>query len=161
MQTSPLRPSPEQAPITHVSRSPETTEGIARDLATGLSRRETLCLDGTLGAGKSVFARALIRALIGDEDLAVPSPSYTLANVYAGPDGREIWHADLYRISDPEEIIEIGLQDAAGEALLIVEWAQNWPTRPADAMTIAFEVIGDTERRITLSGSHPTAPGTT
>ncbi len=141
--------------IVHISKSPQATEAIARGLASALTMRDTICLEGTLGAGKSVFARALIRCLIGDDGFPVPSPSYTLANVYSTPQGHEIWHADLYRISDPEEIAEIGLDDAAGDALLIVEWAGKWGDCPPSAMHVAISVEDTDTRRIEISGPAP------
>lgn len=138
-------------PIVHVTKSSEGTEALARETARSLTLRETICLEGTLGAGKSVFARALIRALCDDPDMSVPSPSYTLANVYSGPDQQEIWHADLYRIADPDEILEIGLNDAVGEALLIVEWAQNWPDRPQNSIVVRIAIEDDETRRIEIT----------
>jgi len=134
--------------ISILSSSPEMTEKFAIDLAGRLTWRDTVCLEGPLGAGKSVFARSLIKSLLRDPDIPVPSPSYTLANVFSTADNHEIWHADLYRISDPEEIIEIGLQDAAGQALLVVEWGERWPHCAEMAITVRFTITDETTRLI-------------
>ena len=98
----------------------EDTARLGRWLAGILSPGDTLLLSGPVGAGKTHLARALIRAATGsDED--VPSPSFTLVQTYAAP-GFDIWHADLYRLSQPEEVVELGLDEAFGRAICLVEW---------------------------------------
>ena len=89
-------------------------------LARLLHPGDTLLLDGPVGAGKSHVARAAIRALCGGQT-EVPSPTFTLVQVYDGPDC-EIWHADLYRLTDPDEVVELGLIEAMDSAILLVEW---------------------------------------
>ncbi len=89
-------------------------------LAAHLGAGDALLLSGPLGAGKSALARAVLRAWLGDPAREVPSPSYTLVNTHAAG-AREAWHADLYRLSGPEEAAELGLEDR-GPALLLVEW---------------------------------------
>lgn len=129
--------------------SPEATTALASRLGQRVSPGDTILLSGTLGAGKSHFARALIRAALDAPDLAVPSPSYTLVNVYQMPDQSfEVWHADLYRLGDAEDLLEIGLDDAAGDAILLVEWPELWVDRPDRHLAVRFEVTGDTERRL-------------
>ncbi|NKX45282.1 tRNA (adenosine(37)-N6)-threonylcarbamoyltransferase complex ATPase subunit type 1 TsaE [Roseibacterium sp. KMU-115] len=111
---------------------PGATEALARALAPRLAPGDTLLLQGQLGAGKSHFARALVRALIGPggETAEVPSPTFTLVQVYDTPAG-EVWHADLYRLSDPQEAVELGLDAAMEDAICLVEWpdriAPDWP----------------------------------
>lgn len=112
--------------------SPEATEAMAQALAPVLRAGDTILLQGQLGAGKSHFARALIRALMGPggERAEIPSPSFTLVQAYDGALA-EIWHADLYRMSDPEELVELGLDAAMEEAICLIEWpdriAPDWP----------------------------------
>lgn len=114
------------------------TEAMARAFARGLARSDVVCLWGGLGAGKSVFCRAMIRELCGDQGLEVPSPTFTLAQVYEGYAGQEfpVWHLDLYRLSAPEEVYEIGWEEALGQALVLIEWPERLgvllPSRRAD-----------------------------
>lgn len=96
------------------------TTRFGTDLASRLKGGDTVLLDGSIGAGKTHLARAIIASLLPvPED--IPSPTYTLVQTYAGP-GFEIWHADLYRLTDSNALAEIGLTDAFGEALVLIEW---------------------------------------
>ncbi len=117
-----------------------------------LKRGDTLLLEGPIGAGKTHFARALIQAQLGCDE-PVPSPSYTLVQTYAGTP-HEIWHADLYRLSDPSEIAELGLDDAMVEAICLVEWPDRGEAKwPDTALWMTFALgRGDTERDLTLRG---------
>ena len=103
------------------------SDALARAVATELRAGDTLLLDGPVGAGKSHFARGLIRARLRNPHEDVPSPTFTLVQSYdADP---PIWHADLYRLGDPQEIDELG-HDAADDSILLVEWpdrAGDWP----------------------------------
>lgn len=121
------------------------TRQLARDMAKGLSARDTLWLSGPIGAGKTEFSRALIRARAG-QDIDVPSPSFTLLQTYDLPDLR-IAHVDLYRLADASEIAELGLEDLAEDHLLVIEW----PERGGDALarptlSLTFEIAGDARR---------------
>ena len=95
------------------------TDRLARYLAPKLRAGDTILLDGPIGSGKTHFCRSVIRARLGrDED--VPSPTYTIVQTYgAAPD---IWHADLYRLSHPDEARELGLEEAFETAIALVEW---------------------------------------
>ena len=113
--------------------SPSATESFARVVAEFATAGDNLLLQGQIGTGKTVFARALIKAKLGEFGLdeEVPSPTYNLVQTYAAG-GLEIWHADLYRISDPGEAAELGLDDALENALCIIEWPERlgnseWP----------------------------------
>lgn len=131
--------------------SPELTAQLAARLAARLGAGDTLLLTGDLGAGKSHFARALIRARLGDPMAEVPSPSFTLVQTYDAGD-IEIWHADLYRLTGPDEVMEIGLEEAFDTAICLVEWPDRLgPEAPADAARITLEVTGDTTRRLTVT----------
>ena len=121
---------------------PRSTERLARALAPCLGPGDTLLLQGQLGAGKSLFARALIRALIGPgaEDIDIPSPTFTLVQSYDCRQG-EIWHADLYRLSDPREMLELGLDIAMEDAICLIEWPDRIaPDWPAGAVCLRFDV---------------------
>jgi len=110
----------------------DATTALANALAPMLRPGDSVLLQGQLGAGKSHFARALIRALIGPggESAEVPSPSFTLVQTYDTLKG-EVWHADLYRLSDPQEVMELGLDLAMEDAICLIEWpdriAPDWP----------------------------------
>lgn len=114
---------------------------------------DTLLLDGPVGAGKSHIARAAIRALCGAET-EVPSPTFTLVQVYDGPDC-EIWHADLYRLTDPDEVIELGLIEAMDSAILLVEWPDRLGSYvPDNALRLRLSPEGG-GRRAVLEGAAP------
>ncbi|MFQ6546471.1 tRNA (adenosine(37)-N6)-threonylcarbamoyltransferase complex ATPase subunit type 1 TsaE [Aestuariibius sp. 2305UL40-4] len=119
------------------------TTDLARRVAPVLKAGDTLCLDGPLGAGKTHFARAAIRArLAQDED--IPSPTFTLVQTYEGRDGTEIWHCDLYRLSGPDEVLELGLEDAMEDAICLIEWPDRLgDMAPADALTLHLAMAGD------------------
>ncbi|MHA6347219.1 tRNA (adenosine(37)-N6)-threonylcarbamoyltransferase complex ATPase subunit type 1 TsaE [Roseivivax sp. CAU 1761] len=122
---------------------PDATAALGRRLAPRLGPGDVLLLEGGLGAGKTHFARALIQArLARPED--VPSPTFTLVQVYDAAGGTEIWHSDLYRLSGPDEAVELGLDEAFETAICLVEW----PDRLADlapeaALTLRFESTRD------------------
>ena len=98
----------------------EVAERIARLVGAG----DLVTLSGDLGVGKTAFARALIRSMTGEPDLDVPSPTFTLMQVYEGADF-PIVHADLYRIGNPSELTELGWDEATESALVLVEWAER------------------------------------
>lgn len=105
------------------------TAALAHSLAALAQPRDCLCLTGDLGAGKTAFARAFIQAraaLEGAPALAaeVPSPTFTLVQIYDLPSGA-VWHFDLYRVSNPEEIWELGFEEALAAGLLLIEWPER------------------------------------
>ncbi len=119
-----------EEPIFSVALANETaTAHLMEDLALLLSAGDTVTLSGDLGAGKTAAARALIRYVAGDEDLEVPSPTFTLAQTYELP-AFQILHADLYRVADPSELEEIGLSPVPDGVVALIEW----PERAADLL---------------------------
>ncbi|SHJ04400.1 tRNA (adenosine(37)-N6)-threonylcarbamoyltransferase complex ATPase subunit type 1 TsaE [Wenxinia saemankumensis] len=119
------------------------TRALARRIAPALRAGDVLLLEGPVGAGKTSFARALIRARLGDETAEVPSPTFTLVQTY--DDGEcEIWHADLYRLGHPDEVLELGLGEAFGTAIVLVEWPERLGTAlPAGALRLGFAAEAD------------------
>lgn len=102
-------------------------QDFARKIATCLTRGDVIFLHGDLGAGKSTFARALIRALSNDDDLEVPSPTFPLLIPYE-TDRMEISHFDLYRLGDPSEVEELGLYEGLESNLTLIEWPEQLGT---------------------------------
>ncbi len=110
----------DQAAITIDLPDESATCELARRLAPLLGIGDVVALHGDLGAGKTAFARALIRALVGADE-EVPSPTFTLVQTYNSPTG-PIFHFDLYRIVSPDELTEIGWDEALADGLTLVEW---------------------------------------
>jgi len=127
----------------------ETAEFAAR-LAPRLGAGDTILLQGGLGAGKTHFARALIQTRLAAVGLAedVPSPSFTLVQTYS--DGEtEIWHADLYRLTGPDEVIELGLEEAFENAICLVEWPDRLDDlTPTGALTLRFQMTSQLCERV-------------
>jgi len=121
------------------SHSEKETGDFAARLAAEIKPGTILLLSGPLGAGKSIFARAMIRSLKQDPTLDVPSPTFTLVQTYDTAKG-PVWHFDLYRLESPEEIYEIGWDEALSSGgILLVEWPERLgPFTPAQASTIIF-----------------------
>ncbi len=115
------------------------TAAFGARLAAVLRPGDLILLDGDLGAGKTALARAVIRTLVGDPRLDVPSPSFALVQPYDGLAG-PILHADLYRLSSEAEIDELGLFDRP-DAIVLIEWPERAPSLAARAdVTIRLSV---------------------
>lgn len=137
----------------HLS-SPDETGRLAALIAPGLRAGDVVLLVGEIGAGKTHFARSVIQTRLADKGKSedIPSPTYTLVQTYS--DGlTDIWHADLYRLTDIQEIHELGLEDAFKDAICFVEWPDRLGVlRPKSALTIDFATNDSAEDRIlTLS----------
>lgn len=116
----------------------QDTMRFAEHMAGVLKRGDTVLLSGEIGAGKSAFSRALIRAKAGAA-IEVPSPTFTLVQTYDF-DTVEIWHCDLYRLTHPDEVFELGLDEAFEDAICLIEWPDRLgDTAPQNALTLHFE----------------------
>ena len=114
---------------------------VGAKLAALLGAGDILLLRGDLGAGKTTLARGIIRALTGETE--VPSPTYTLVQTYNTPD-IEVWHADLYRLDVPPDILPLGLLDVRDEVVSLVEWPDRMgPYLPPDALDVEISFDGD------------------
>jgi tRNA threonylcarbamoyladenosine biosynthesis protein TsaE len=128
---------------------PEDTAAIGAALARQLRPGDVIALSGDLGAGKTTLARGLLQALGVDGE--VPSPSFPIVIPYAPPElAIPLWHVDLYRIDDPEELFELGLDEARADSALLIEWPERmggmlWP----DALRLTIERDGPDARRLT------------
>ena len=131
------------------------THRFVRDIALGLEPGDLITLSGDLGAGKTTFARALIRHLAGDETIEVPSPTFTLIQTYDF-EKLSVVHADLYRIGHASELTELGFDDLPDNALVLMEWPDRaGDSLPANRIDIAFTIApmrGETFRNVTVTG---------
>ena len=126
------------------------TAALGARIARALKAGDAVLLQGELGAGKTTLARAILRALGVCEH--VPSPSFTLVQSYETP-GLMVRHFDLYRVANPREIDELGLEEALGEGAVLVEWPERARERmPANALEVQLSTTSETAREAKLSG---------
>lgn len=132
------------------------TERLARRISKAAAPGDAIFLAGDLGSGKTTFARAFIRgraARFGIEIGEVPSPTFTLVQLYEMPSGN-IWHFDLYRLEHPREAIELGIEDASREGICLIEWPDRLPALTfAARLDLTFKFGGpEDERYVEISG---------
>ena len=136
---------------TFESNSVVDTERIAADLAATLIPGDVVSLEGDLGAGKTQFARGLVRALGGNARV-VSSPTYILLNVYSG--GRlTVFHLDAYRVAGAEAFEDIGFGELLEQGgVVVVEWASRVAEIiPATSIRVSIEAVDETRRTITIA----------
>lgn len=118
------------------------TLALGRRLGKRLTLGDVVCLSGNLGAGKTTLARGAIEAWTGEAEEA-PSPTYTLVQTYEGERG-ELWHVDLYRLKQPDDAWELGLEDAFADAACLIEWPERLEGQlPRDRLDIALAPAGE------------------
>ena len=138
-------------------RDEAATAALARRLAGHLGRGDVIALAGDLGSGKTCFARALINALPwpggARRDEEVPSPTFTLVQIYER-EPAPVWHFDLYRLERPEEVYELGLEEALGQAVSVIEWPERLgPLLPVERLELTFRFVRDPgARRVEIAG---------
>ncbi len=141
------------------------TARLAQGLAAVARKGDVFALVGELGSGKTAFARAFINALPAPGATApvsglaatpeeVPSPTFTLLQTYERAPA-PIWHFDLYRLVRPDEVYELGFEDALGEGIVLIEWPERLgPLLPAERLELRFDFAACAEaRRVTLAGT--------
>ena len=132
----------------------DATHRLAAALAATAQPGLTILLSGRLGAGKSELARAFVRVWVDDAGAEVPSPTFTLVQPYEGSRGT-VWHCDLYRLGDPDEVEELGLAEAFSEAVVLVEWPDRLGShKPRDRLELALEICHGSDRRIARLTPH-------
>ena len=129
---------------------PAASAALGARLAELVAPGDVVTLSGPLGAGKTSIARGLLAALgLAGE---APSPSFAIVQPYAPPEVRmPVRHVDLYRIDDPAEIPELGLDEAAGDSVLLVEWPERAPGWWPEALALTLEMQPDGSRRLTAA----------
>ncbi|MBQ0771066.1 MAG: tRNA (adenosine(37)-N6)-threonylcarbamoyltransferase complex ATPase subunit type 1 TsaE [Sphingomonadales bacterium] len=127
----------------------QATLNLGRALGALLRAGDKVALTGTLGAGKTTLARGMLAGLGYSGE--VPSPTFAIVQQYEPPEtGIPVAHVDLYRIEDPEEILELGLEDMLIDGAMIVEWPDRMPDSFwKDALNIDLEITGEGNRRLT------------
>lgn len=146
------------APLHLFLPSDADTARLGQWFAPRLRAGDVVALAGPIGAGKTHFARALIQTRLGHAE-DVPSPSFTLVQSYQAPDV-ELWHADLYRLTHPDEVLELGLDEAFETAICLVEWPERMGAAlPARALHLRLDSLGEGRQAdITLGGRPDLAP---
>jgi tRNA threonylcarbamoyladenosine biosynthesis protein TsaE len=139
------------APRTVTLPGLDATARLAAAVARLARRGDAILLDGPLGAGKTAFARAFLRAATGDPALEVPSPTFTLVQTYDTPIA-PVHHYDLWRLDGPGPLAELGW-DEARDDIVLVEWPERLGDEaPADALRITFSLNDGDSRTALLSG---------
>jgi tRNA threonylcarbamoyladenosine biosynthesis protein TsaE len=135
-------------PAFSMSLADETaTAELGATLAARLHPGDIVGLQGELGSGKTTLARAILRAAAGDPDLIVPSPTFTLVEVYEMPRGT-FWHFDLYRLETPEQVFELGWEEALAEGIVLIEWPERLGALLPKHLSVTLEVDGDGRRAL-------------
>ena len=133
---------------TYSTSSETETSKVGSELARLLTVGSVVLLFGDLGAGKTAFVRGLAEAL-GVDRRQVSSPTFALMQEYRG--GRlPLFHVDLYRLDDPREIDDLGLEEITCEGVLAIEWAEKMMRPPANAIRVSFVYTSEVERTITI-----------
>ena len=136
----------------------ESLEKQASSLACGVVEPVIILLWGSVGAGKTTFARSFIRSYYENESLKVVSPTFSIVQNYFGCDEckkqqkLDIWHLDLYRIENDQELFELGIEEAIGHSIVIIEWPEKIIEFLKDQKTINIHinVTSDSTRSITI-----------
>ena len=138
--------------VIEIALSDQTaTEDLAASLARLAGTCDVLALAGDLGTGKTVFARAFIRALGTVEE--VPSPTFTLVQIYEL--GRvTVYHFDLFRLNAPGEVFELGIEEAFADGISLIEWPERMlGLLPGERLDVALAMGPTTDsRHVRLTG---------
>ena len=134
-------------PLTLSSDSPAATRRIGARLGRHLRPGDVILLLGELGTGKTCLTQGIGRGLgVTDQ---VKSSSFVLVNEYAGR--LKLYHADLYRLEDPREVMELALEETAADGVLAVEWPERaWDELPPEHLLVRLEWVDERRRRLTF-----------
>lgn len=133
-----------------VSEEESQTLELGKKLGRLLQQPTLVLLQGDLGAGKTVFARGVARGLGVDPQIPITSPTFTLMNHYQAR--LDLYHFDLYRLSDPDELIELGFDDYAyGSGVTLIEWPEKLGNSETPGLWVDLKRIDDERREIDFS----------
>jgi tRNA threonylcarbamoyladenosine biosynthesis protein TsaE len=134
------------------SHSEQWTEEFGRIVGSVLQPGDFLALYGDLGGGKTCFTRGVVAALAPESAHLVASPTYAIMNQYPGR--VPVYHFDFYRLASYDDIAELGFDDYfQGDGVCIAEWSERLgDSLPPDHLSITFEYVGDTSRKISIAG---------
>jgi tRNA threonylcarbamoyladenosine biosynthesis protein TsaE len=142
------------AVVTVRAESADAMQALGERLGRALRAGDVVALVGPLGAGKTTFVQGLARGAGVPAERHVSSPTFALVNEHPGRVA--LVHADLYRIVDPAELLELGLDDAFDRAAVAIEWLDRFPdAAPADRLELTIAIEPDGARRVTLEGTGP------
>ena len=123
------------------------TAALAADIACHARSGDVIALSGDLGAGKTAFARGFIRTRAGSAALEVPSPTFTLVQTYDLAGG-SVWHFDLFRVDRPDEVVELGIEEAFATGIILIEWPERLGAAlPDDRLDVQLDFTGAPDRR--------------
>lgn len=133
------------------SKNVSDTDAVAAEIASLLKKGDVLALYGEMGAGKTAFVRGLVKALCPECLPLVHSPTFAIVNEYEG-ERITVYHYDLYRIADEDDLYSTGYFDRlGGEGIVVTEWSELIDSAiPSDAYRLRIEKAGETERKFTL-----------
>ena len=135
----------------HTLKGLEGTANLGRTLASLLKAGDLVLLEGGLGAGKTTLVRFLCRALGVPESIAVTSPTFAL--MHELPGRVPIVHADLYRLSDPDELVHLGIEELMPQAVVLIEWGERFGSDLGDPdLRIALALEGEDDRVVEVTG---------
>jgi len=135
---------------THHTNSESETHILAQSLSSILEHNDIIMLNGPMGAGKSVLARGIIQSISNTPNEDIPSPTFTLVQQYETSKGL-LWHYDLYRLENAEEIYETGWEDIINQDIIIIEWAEKLEhLMPNQYIDITIEPLQNNDRKITI-----------
>jgi tRNA threonylcarbamoyladenosine biosynthesis protein TsaE len=142
---------------TLISRSARQTERLGQALGELVTPGTVVGLVGELGAGKTCFVRGVAAGLGVGPEIPVASPTFTLVNEYPGR--LTLYHIDLYRLSHPDELVEVGVLDYyRGAGVCLVEWFDRFPDdQPAEHLQLTLSISGERRRRLEVAAAGPKA----
>ena len=119
---------------------------FVKSITETLLQKKVLCLEGELGSGKTFLAKHIIQNLLNNKNVRVVSPTFGIVNVYTIPDKNAIYHFDLYRVKNIQELEEIGFFEALENGICIIEWPQIARKFLQNAMNISIKILNEKER---------------